>query len=146
LLIVVLFKLQISVSNDLFVNNGPSDIIAKIFTPARYAQIAEHLLLELSRLGGWPISILVLLLVYGWIMGRNRSGQATERALWILPFSQFMIYLLIYVITPHDLKWHMNYSMDRLLMHIFPMALAYYFLAINTPDSIFAKQTANQVK
>lgn len=146
LFFVLLFKTQISVSNDLFVNNGVSEIIAKILTPARYAQIAERLIAELSRLGGWPVSIIVLLFVYGWIMGRYRADITSAAALWILSLSQLMVYLLIYIITPHDLQWHMNYSMDRLLMHIFPMALAAYFLFINTPEYVLAKPTTNQVK
>ena len=139
LLIIVLFKTAISVNNDLFTANGLSEIISKLLNSMRYIQISKHLLSELIHLGNWPISIMSVLLVYGGIMGMKKPDNFTERALWIIPLLQFAIYILIYVITPHDLEWHLNYSMSRLLIHLFPMALLSFFLFVNTPETALNK-------
>jgi hypothetical protein len=139
LLTIILFKITISVNNDLFINNGLSEIISKLVTPSRYIQILTHLISELIHLGNWPISIIAVLLVYGWIMGIRNPGRLTEKVLWIIPLSQFAIYMLIYVVTPHDLEWHLNYSMSRLLIHLFPLALLSFFLLVNTPETALNK-------
>ena len=139
LLTIALFKIVISVNNDLFANNGLPDILSKLLDPTRYIQILTHLITELIHLGNWPISIIAVLLVYGWIMGIRNPDSLTEKVLWIIPLSQFMIYLLIYVITPHDLEWHLNYSMSRLLIHLFPLALFSFFLFVNTPETALNK-------
>lgn len=136
---IVLFKALISVDNDLFANNGLSAIISKLFTPTRYIQILTHLASELFQLGNWPISIIVILLVYALIMGLRSSSNLAEKVLVLIPVSQFIIYLFIYVITPHDLEWHLNYSMSRLLIHIFPLGLFSFFLFVNTPESVLTK-------
>jgi hypothetical protein len=107
--------------------------------PTRYLQIATHLATELIHLGNWPISILAILLIYGWIVGRQKSDHRAEKALWIVPAAQLLVYLLVYVVTPHDLQWHMNYSMSRLLIHIFPLVLLCFFLLVKTPESIRMK-------
>ena len=139
LLIIILFKTVISLNNDLFINNGLSEIISKLLNPTRYIQILTHLISELIHLGNWPISIIAVVLVYRWIMGIRNPGSLTEKVLWILPLSQFAIYMLIYVVTPHDLEWHLNYSMSRLLIHLFPLALLSFFLLVNTPETALNK-------
>jgi hypothetical protein len=144
-LTIGLFKTLISVNNDLFTNNRLSEIIPRLFDPTRYLQILSHLLTELVQLGGWAFSILVLLFVYAWIMGMKSPGSPAEKLSWILPLSQFAIYMLIYAITPYDLEWHLSYSMSRLLIHIFPLFLFSFFLFVNTPETVF-KTSALKVK
>ena len=139
LLIIFLFKTLISIDNDLFTNNALAEMIGKILDPTRYLQILTHLTRELFHLGNWPISILATLIVYGWIVGLRKPNDLTEKTLWFVPLSQLLVYLFIYVVTPHDLQWHINYSMSRLLIHLFPLTLLSFFLWVNTPETIFNK-------
>ena len=139
LLTIALFKIVISANNDLFTNNVLSEIISKVFDPTRYTQILTHLVTELFQLGNWPISIIAVLFVYAGIMGVKSPGNLAEKFVWIIPLSQFVVYLLIYLITPHDLEWHLNYSMSRLLIHLFPMALCSFFLFVNPPETVINK-------
>lgn len=136
---IVLFKTLISGNNDLFADNGLQSIVSKFFEPARYTQIASHLLPELLQLGGWPLSIVLILFVYGMIVGVSRPVIRTENFAWVIPLAQFVIYLLIYMITPHDLEWHLNYSMGRLLVHLFPPTLLSFFLWVNAPEFLSGK-------
>ena len=139
LLIILLFKILISVNNDLFTNNGLPEMIGKTLDPVRYLQIVSHLASELLHLGNWPFSIITLLIIYGWILGIRKPDNISEKASWTLPASQLVTYLLVYVVTPHDLQWHMNYSMSRLIMHLFPLALLSFFLFVNTPEIVLNK-------
>jgi hypothetical protein len=136
---VVLFKVFVSVNNDLFTQNPLSEMMSKLIQPERYLQIGSHLVSELMRLGDWPISVVAVLLAYGAIMGLRKSNTLAEKISFLIPVSQFLIYLFIYVITPRDLEWHLNYSMSRLLMHVFPLALLSSFLLVNTPETVSGK-------
>jgi 4-amino-4-deoxy-L-arabinose transferase-like glycosyltransferase len=136
---VILFKILVSANNDLFTQNPLYEIVSKLLDPARYLQILEHLISELFRLGEWPISIIVVLLAYGAIMGVRKSSTLAEKGSLLIPILQFLAYIFIYVITPRDLEWHLNYSMSRLLMHIFPLVLLSFFLLVNTPETVLRK-------
>ena len=139
LLIIFLFKTLISIDNDLFTNNALAEMIGKILDPTRYLQILTHLTRELFHVGNWPISILATLMVYGWIVGLRKPNNLTEKTLWFVPLSQLVVYLFIYVVTPHDLQWHLNYSISRLLIHLFPLTLLSFFLSVNIPETILNK-------
>jgi hypothetical protein len=78
-----------------------------------------------------------LLIAYGLIMGRNRSIRHGS-ILWIvlMVMAQFLAYFGIYLITPNPQEWQIMYSMSRLLIHLFPMALLVFFLVIRTPDDL----------
>lgn len=144
LMTILLFKayLPASHANDLFAGNPFLVILGKVFDPARYVAILSRLFIELGGLGGWPFSILIVLLVYGLVMGVTHNTTMDRR--WsLLPLFQLLIYLGVYLITPHEVKWHMNYSMDRLLVHLFPMALLTYFLWVNTPEEVLGFHNHN---
>ena len=42
-------------------------------------------------------------------------------------------YFFVYLTTPHDLAWHVNTSMDRLLIHLWPSTLLAVFLYLGDP-------------
>jgi len=46
-------------------------------------------------------------------------------------------YFMIYVITPHDLKWHIDTSIDRLMIQLLPMIVFGSFLYLKTPNIPF---------
>jgi hypothetical protein len=134
-LTLLVFKTVLPGRNDLLVDNGLLQIIQKITDPDRYRTILQHLGPETTGLGGWPFSILVLLTAYGLIMGRNRSTRHGP-TLWIvlMVMAQFLAYFGIYLITPNPQEWQIMYSMSRLLIHLFPMALLIFFLSVRTPE------------
>lgn len=139
---VFLFKTLVSANNDLFADNSLFQIVPRLLDLGRYARILTHFLSELTRVGGWPVSILLVLFVYGLIMGAVKTLSRAEKTVWLIPLSQLAIYLFIYLITPHDLDWHMNYSMSRLLMHVFPLALFAFILFVKTPETVLGQQKA----
>jgi hypothetical protein len=48
-------------------------------------------------------------------------------------------YFMIYILTPHDLEWHIRTSLYRLIIHVFPSFLLIFFLATTDPETIFSK-------
>jgi hypothetical protein len=134
-LTLFVFRAVLPGRNDLLVDNSLLQIIQKITDPDRYSTILQYLGTETAGLGGWPFSILLLLIVYGLIIGANRS-LGNGLVLWFLwvVAAQFLAYFAIYLITPNDQEWQIMYSMSRLLIHLFPMALLAFFLFVRTPE------------
>lgn len=138
---ILVFKVLIPVSqsNDLFAGNGIMAMLSKIADPSRYVSIFTRLVSEIIHVGEWRFSIVIILAVYGFLVGSQRSVgyHAIVRSVAFLPLAQLAVYFGIYLVTPHDLVWHMDYSMSRLLLHLYPMSLMLYFLSINTPEDAF---------
>jgi len=53
---------------------------------------------------------------------RYLSGSRSFVIHWLI-LAQLSIYVFVYVITPVDLKWHLGTSLDRLLLHLIPLAM-----------------------
>jgi len=138
---IVLFKIHLPAAqgNDLFVENGLMAMLTRVVDPARYISIGARLISETMHLGDLRLSIVIILVIYGSLMGVKESdrGRAMYPVVFFLPLSQLAVYLGIYLVTPQDLAWHMNYSMSRLLLHLYPMILLLVFLSINTPEDVF---------
>jgi len=69
--------------------------------------------------GLWWACGLVLVALFPWLRRRELW------LLWAIPTAQFLIYLVIFQLTPEDLNWHLDSAMPRLLFHIGPL----FFLA-----------------
>ena len=137
ILTLLIFKTVLPGRNDLLAGNGLFEILLKLFDTDRYSTIFHYLGSELAVLGGWPISLLMILAIYGLVMGVNRSAR-NGQILWLvwIVAAQFLAYFAIYLITPNELEWQLMYSMSRLLIQLFPMALLIFFLVIRTPDDL----------
>jgi hypothetical protein len=46
-------------------------------------------------------------------------------------------YFATYIITPHDLDWHLAFSLDRILLHLYPTLLFVLFSITDDPENIF---------
>lgn len=137
LLTLLLFKILFPARNDLLAENDLLPIIQKLSDPARYGTILTYLKSELGVLGGWPFSILVLLAVYGLVMGAGATPRdRIEPWLVMILVVQSLAYFLVYLITPNELEWQINYSLSRLLIHLFPMGLLWFFMFVRTPENV----------
>jgi hypothetical protein len=57
------------------------------------------------------------------VMNWRRVLTTPARSNMILIGAQLIIYLGVYLVTPRDLEWHLRTSIDRVLLHIAPLAL-----------------------
>ena len=107
---LLLFKTVVSTApNDVVSSTG---IAERLLDPSRYVQILEYGIATLWRwqLRAIPIFTLV------WAMNRH---PIDVKPLLFVALSA-LGFLFIYVITPHDLSWHLESSADRLVLQLFP--------------------------
>lgn len=47
-----------------------------------------------------------------------------------------MGYFMVYIISPHDLVWHLNTSLERLFLQLLPSAIFIFFVLLTTPEEM----------
>jgi hypothetical protein len=116
-------------------------MLARIMDTERYVLIFREFVDHLIWFGRGDISLLTVLLVYMLIIGLTPRHVDSDAYLVcsILLATQFMGYFAVYILTPHDLDWHLRTSLSRLIMHLYPSALLLYFTALTDPETVFSE-------
>lgn len=108
---ILYFKYNFAPEGDLFVK-GPQDAWQKLQDGARYQLLWQYIIEFLSSRTPLLLYLLLATLLF------------CPRYFISFPFlallGLFASYLLIYLITPNDLEWHMASSFDRLLHQLMP--------------------------
>lgn len=121
---VMFFKLHLAPVTDLFQGQSAANYLERLLDGERYVLIAR----EAGR--AWLFSSAPLVLLAGlWLVAREPERWPVltpAAALWGLTW---LGYIGIYLITPHDLAWHLSTSVDRLALQWLPVAL---YLALSS--------------
>ena len=124
-LVLVSFKLFFAPANDLVSadNKHLSSISAVLTDAGRYSTILEF---WLKTLISQYMYILVLVFAV-FILNRKFFRSLPAVVIGAL----LLAYFVIYLITPHDLKWHLSTSVSRIFLHVYPAIVYLILLAIN---------------
>ena len=133
LLLVWWFKSSFAVENDLFVNSTLQGVIGRATDVDRYVRIASRMAAEPFLFGKWnalPAALAACVLL---LRGNGRPSGAGLLGVWLgLVLAGFFA---VYVLTPHDLDWHLTTSLDRLYVQVWPLAVLSGFLAMGDGHS-----------
>ncbi len=89
----------------------------------RLGAIAASLFRHALTWPAWELSwVFVALGLLAWVAWAR--GRAALAVLWGLLVWQLAIYVAIYATSPYDITWHISTSLDRLLIHLAPLAMA----------------------
>ena len=94
---------------------------------------------ELHHFGSWwiwPIPLMLLYLIVSWIAKPNRRAMATWAMPGLVLLGMVAGYYMAYIVTPFDLQWHLNSSLSRLMLQVWPTALVFCFLVGASPKSL----------
>jgi hypothetical protein len=72
--------------------------------------------------------------LYGLLVWFDYSEHLIVKFIGLALLLQLFGYMFIYLLTPYDLAWHVNTSIERLLLHLFPTGLFLFFYATKSPD------------
>jgi hypothetical protein len=138
-LIVIIYFKMLAPPSDLF-TGGLSRVMITLADLSRYGTILKALGRQAINFGNWPASLPIGLALYAIIVGRRpHCIPAKETStIAIIILLQLVGYMAIYLITPYDLAWHLNTSLARLILQIFPTALFLLFSNLNDPETIFS--------
>jgi hypothetical protein len=140
LAIIICFKLFLTPPNDLFNQSSSASISEQFLNIERYSFVAKSFYKQLFVFGNGELS-LFMIAIYGLIVGLDKSTDRSQPAMAaiIAVLLQVAGYFMIYILTPHDLEWHIRTSLYRLIIHVFPSFLLIFFLATTDPETIFSK-------
>lgn len=148
LFLLVIFKISLAPPNDIFSGQTATDIANRLADPHRYVQILKaYLLTGLTftqgvmnirtgiRFNPGAVSIL-LMAVYLICMGVKVkvSDRPSVTAAALILLAMAGGFFLVYLLTPHDLYWHLTTSLNRLLTQLWPGFLFLLFMAARIPE------------
>jgi hypothetical protein len=92
--------------------------------------------------GGWySIGIFLILCVY-FLLFHSRTQDNSDMI--VISFAifacQIMGYYVIYLITPNDLEWQLNFSLNRLFVQIYPAVVFVVLIASQSPEMVFSSK------
>jgi 4-amino-4-deoxy-L-arabinose transferase-like glycosyltransferase len=147
LAIIICFKMQFAPPNDLAIGHDLSGLAV----PSRYYCIAKEFLRRAFTFGRWqelgpvPFNPMPLLLGYLLCFGVSlRKSEFTGVITSCLALSLLLAgYFVVYLLTPIDLKTHLETSCDRLFLQIWPALVFLCFMAIPSPMKQVASETSH---
>ena len=132
LLVVLAYKIIVNWQSDLF--SSTNSFTAQILDLSRWQIVGQNFITYIIKYGNWPLSIVAMLLVYATLMGVTREEARHQIWLFLIFAGQLAGYFSIYLITPHDLQSHIKTSVDRLISHLYPLAIFWIFMALRSPN------------
>lgn len=142
---ISLFKTCLAPPNDLWSGQGWGLLLNKLTDFPRLAQVGQALGAGLYHFGQWPlISLNLLLLLYALAAGTpwRRLAKDLAPAAVILSFL-LLGYFFVFVLSPHDLTWHLDTALNRLLLQLWPIMVFIYFQLLVFDDQTFQGYTTN---
>ena len=147
LAIVIGFKLFLAPPSDVL-SSGPTRSIQQILELPRHLEILQFLGRELFYFGGWTslIGILPILIIY--LLLFRAPVNKEQRPAYIAGITMLAVQLLgdygVYLITPYDLTWHLSYSIERIVLQVFPLIAFLILSATQIPENIFRSKPLNK--
>ncbi len=138
LTVVLLFKSFLAPPNDLV--SGERNLLEQIADMDRYMIIIREAGVTLWNLGQGPIPLIGLIILYGALAGGGRQRVAGLWTIGSVILIQLSAYFVVYLITPHDLEWHLITSMNRLYSHVLPLAFLVFFVWIKSPQELASRE------
>lgn len=121
-LIILFFKTQLAANNDMSTELTLNQALQQLFDPGRYYLIFKEFIKIVYSINILGISFVVWVLAYLLILGKKDTNKTGFWILLAIVTTTLAGYFSIYLITPHPLDWHLNYSADRLLYHLLPIS------------------------
>ncbi|TAL11217.1 MAG: hypothetical protein EPO02_05180 [Nitrospirae bacterium] len=141
LLIVLFFKAHIAPGmSPIFAEQGTATTLERLTDSSRYIETGQAVLKKAARFGhpGFIALLGYLLLVGRRAGGAGHSGIRHAAVTWGLMFAG---YFMIFIITPHGLRYQIDTSLDRLWIQLWPSAVFTFFLFVKTPEEAMAARS-----
>ena len=142
---LIYFKGSIAPPNYLFQPDPASSPSSKLLNPARHLEILRAFA---HQFWAWntprPIGMIPFIAAYTLVASLLYGLRRRQLVVGFPLVVMLLGYYGAYVFTPHDLKWHIQFSVTRLLVHLWPAAVYLCFaLAQSTTPLRGERETAN---
>jgi hypothetical protein len=137
---LIYFKINFAFENELI---GPTNFRksgAFLFEGDRYLQVLTAFVKKILTFND---KIIWLLVVYLLISGLDKSGFKKRKMRSHLFLMVFMLvgYFFSYIISPYNLRWHLNSSLYRLIIQLWPAWVFLFFYNVKGPEKSIVAET-----
>jgi len=132
--IIVLFKVNYGQQNDLIANISFSRVLECILDPIRYWSILKSFSVEFIKLNKGLVVILPLLIIL-FKKSENPLNPGSGQFIFLTFLLIGCGFFFVYLITPHDLEWHLATSMRRLILQLYPSIIFIVFSQVSIPEN-----------
>jgi hypothetical protein len=137
LCVVAYFKLRLAPANDLISGLAPERALSRVVAPERYREIGRAFKGHLAGFGAnGLVSAVWLAITY---LAGTWLSDATRKTTWLRTGTLALLLMLgghalVYLTMSDELPRHLNNSLERLLLQLWPAALFLLFAALRTPE------------
>ncbi len=140
LAVVIFFKLRFAWRTDLLAHPG---MLHRLGEASRYRLLFRSLIPALLPLGGWSLSVPLLLVAYVLLLGiEKQAGRLAAKIGTVTLALTALGYLLVYLTTWLPLQWLLFTSLTRLYIQLYPSALFLIFVFAKTPEEALGRRFA----
>ena len=144
LAIILYFKVFLAPPNDIL-GTDTAGLIQRIFEWRRHLVILSSFGSQIMVIGGPWIIVIPLLAAYAVIFGiaPTQSHKPAYVAVLVTAAIQAVGYYGIYLVTPHPVRWQLDFSLWRVLFHIYlPLLFVLFVLVTDIPQALGFKGQA----
>ncbi len=113
--------MMVQQSNDMVSGLLSDGVFQRLMDTQRLEMIISFYWLYLRLLYPWVIALLLLGICLFIRLNQPRPRSRIGWLVMLLFFGQLSVYLLTFMATPHDLKWHLHTAGDRLFNQVWPL-------------------------
>lgn len=128
LAVTMIYKLGFGPANDMTEGLKSTGIASKITDWGRYKYILDWFTTEGATFGHWFLNPWPWLIVFALIMGISKRVKQAE---WVMVglslVGIFVLYFITYLLSFHELYYHLSTSYYRLCFHLLPAFFLFYF-------------------
>jgi len=128
------FKLSVAPPTDLMSQRNSAELLAKMLDWHRYTTIGKWYLDIGWSFGAWNLKPFLPLLALAFVCGVDRRAARSVSLVSGYAILALVLigYFAVYVFTNYDLTYHLDASLERLLMHVWPAGLFLLGLTIKS--------------
>jgi hypothetical protein len=127
---LAIFKLSLAPPNYL-AQSGGIVLLRNAMDPSRYLQVAVGFLYQMIHLGGQSLNPMIPLVAA--LLAIKHTAKYGTRLAAIILSAMCVGTFFVYIITPFDLAWQISWSLDRVLLQLWPAVLFTCFHTVDFP-------------
>ncbi len=121
LILLFYFKINIGDFNKVY-SWDLEMLISKLTDPSRYYLIIKEFFKTSLYFGRGVIWVMILCFCILWKKRKYKDNGRILTSVTVL-LSIYAVYFLVYILSPFDLKWHLESSMERIFMQFWPSTI-----------------------
>ncbi|MCP4353134.1 MAG: hypothetical protein GY795_47390 [Desulfobacterales bacterium] len=132
LVILVYFKTQLAPPNDLFSGQGLKPAVSRLADISRYLIVGKAFIISFLEVMKGRIAIFIVCFIFFRFSYDKQYKKSICISLLIMAL-MLAGYYFVYITSPHNLAWHLNTSLNRLLFQLLPSGLFIFFFLTPFP-------------